>query len=222
MSTYFTPVTGPKGNYPNTFNPVALANLGRFNIISEKIIPHLFLEIRPDAVWRYTFDVAFDVGNERREKFLTQTASGVNWYDNVYYNAASVGEPESFVVNAYNKLYFTPRLDKDKHNFQGIIGFNTSSRNSYSFGANTAGSPSNYLTDPVNYNILSDKGVTSSVGKRNDLNLYTNISYILLDRYIVFGNLAYYGDSRFGKNYRYGLFPAISGRYRISGEPWMK
>ena len=221
MPTYFTPINGPQGSYPNIFNPVALANLGNFKIKSEKVIPHLLLSITPNTTWRYTFDVGFDVGNDRKEKFLTQTASGVNWYDTRYFNAASVSEPESFVIQTFNKLYFTPQLQEDKHRLIALLGLNTYSRESFSLDVETAGSPSNYLTDPVNYYIL-DGGLSSGIGQQRSMSAYTNVNYTLLDRYTIFGNLALNGDSRFGKNYRYGIFPAMSGRWRISGEPWIK
>lgn len=221
MPTYFTPLNGPQGSYPNIFNPVALANLGYFNIKSEKIIPHLLLTITPNETWRYTFDVAFDVGNDRKEKFLTQSASGVNWFDNKYFNAASISEPESFVIQTFNKLFYTPRLQEDKHRLIALIGLNTYSRESFSLDVSTAGSPSNYLTDPVNFYIL-DGGLRSGVSQQRSMNAYANVNYTFLDRYTVYGNLSLNGDSRFGKNYRYGVFPAISGRWRVSGEPWLK
>lgn len=221
MPTYFTPLNGPQGSYPNIFNPIALANLGSFKIKSEKIIPHLLVSITPNSTWRYTFDVGFDVGNDRKEKFLTQTASGVNWYDSKYFNAASSSEPESFVIQTFNKLYFTPQLDEAKHRLIALVGLNTYSRESYSFDVATAGSPSNYLTDPVNYYIQSS-GLSSGVGQQRSMSAYSNVNYTLLDRYTIFGNIAMNGDSRFGEDYRYGIFPAISGRWRVSGEPWMK
>ena len=221
MPTYFTPQSGPQGSYPTTFNPVALANLGYFIIKSEKIIPRLNVTITPSTAWRYTFDMAFDVGNDRKEKFLTQTATGVPWYDSRNFNAASVSEPESFVIQTFNKLLFTPKFDESKHRLITLLGVNTYSRESYGFGVSTAGSPSNYLTDPVNYYIL-DGGLSSGVSQQRSIDSYVNANYTFLDRYIIYGNLALNGNSRFGKNYRFGLFPAISGRWRISGEPWMK
>lgn len=45
------------------------------------------------------------------------------------------------------------------------MGINTYSRESYSLDVGTAGSPSNYLTDPVNYFIL-DGGLSSGVGQQ--------------------------------------------------------
>jgi len=221
MSTYFTPTSGPQGNYPSFFNPVALANLGDFNITSEKIIPHLQVQITPSAAWRYTFDVGFDVGNDRKDKFLTETASGVSW-DDTYFNQAQMNDNESFVIQTFNKLYFTPQLDEMKHRLIALLGVNTYSRESYSFGVATSGSPSNYLTNPTNFYIWGSDALSSGVGQQRSMSTYMNVNYTFLDRYTIFGNLAYNGDSRFGKNYRYGLFPAISGRWRISHEPWLK
>ena len=225
MPVYFTPLSGPQGSYPTAFNPVALANLGDFNIISEKVLPRLQLQITPNSVWRYTFDVAFDVGNDRKEKFLTKDASGVNWYDNQYFNAASVSEPESFVIQTFNKLNFTPNLEDTKHYLSTTLGITTYSRESYSFDVSTAGSPSNYLTDPVNYYIILDEknpGLSSGLGQQRYINTYLSIQYTFLQRYILHSTMSFNGDSRFGKNYRYGLFPSISGRWRVSDEPWMK
>ena len=228
MPTYFMPQSGPQGSYPNVFNPVALANLGHFNITSEKIVPHLQVAITPSEVWRYTFDIGFDVGNDRKEKFLSQSATGVNWYDNLNYNAAELSEPESFVIQTFNKLFFTPKLNEDKHRLVAVMGFNTYSRESYGFDVSTAGSPSNYLTNPNNYYILTNgltknvDGLSSGVGQQRSLDAYANASYTFLDRYILAGNVGMSGNSRFGKGYRYGVFPAISGRWRISGEPVMK
>ncbi|NLE31615.1 MAG: SusC/RagA family TonB-linked outer membrane protein, partial [Bacteroidales bacterium] len=221
MPTYFTPLNGPQGSYPSIFNPIALADLGSFNLTSEKIIPHLQVQIKPNEVWRYTFDVGFDVGNDRKEKFLSSSATGVNWYDSKYFNEASLSEPESFVIQTFNKLYYTPRLDENKHRLIVMMQLNTYSRESYSFDVGTAGSPSNYLTDPVNYYIL-DNELTSGVGQQRSMSVLANANYTFLDRYIIYGNVALNGNSRFGKNYRYGTFPAISGRWRVSGEPFMK
>lgn len=70
--------------------------------------------------------------------------------------------------------------------------------------------------------IVKGSGLSSGVGQQRSMSAYANVNYTFLDRYTIFGNMALNGDSRFGKNYRYGVFPAISGRWRISGEPFMK
>ena len=46
--------------------------------------------------------------------------------------------------------------------------------------------------------------------------------YSLLDRYILSATLRRDGSSRFGQNHRWGTYPSVSLRYRISGEPFMQ
>ncbi|RYE35780.1 MAG: TonB-dependent receptor, partial [Sphingobacteriaceae bacterium] len=49
-----------------------------------------------------------------------------------------------------------------------------------------------------------------------------SVQYGLLDRYIVNVGVRGDGNSRFGADHRYGLFPSVSTRWRVSGEPFMK
>src|SRR5690606_12443846 len=43
-----------------------------------------------------------------------------------------------------------------------------------------------------------------------------------LDRYIFNASIRMDGNSRFGPQHRYGYFPGFSGRWRLSGEPFMR
>ncbi|MDR0682657.1 MAG: SusC/RagA family TonB-linked outer membrane protein [Dysgonamonadaceae bacterium] len=220
---YFTPVSNLQGSYPGVFNPVAMARDGEYTIISEKIIPHLNIAYVPNLTWRYTVDVAFDAGNDKRKKFLPQTATGLQWWNNQT-NWTSEKDDESFVIQTFNKLFFTPQNeDQDRHRLIGLIGVNTYDRSSYSYYAATSNLASPLLKDPsIESRIYPGGEIKSEFGQQRTVSTYANVNYTFLDRYTVFGNIAYNGDSRFGKNYRYGLFPAVSGRYRISGESFMK
>ncbi|MDR2474502.1 MAG: SusC/RagA family TonB-linked outer membrane protein [Bacteroidales bacterium] len=222
-SLYFTPVSNPQGSYPAVFNPVAMANDGIFDITSEKIIPHLNLTYMPNLTWRYTFDVGFDAGNDKKKKFLPQTATGLEWYKDQT-NLTSDADNESFVVQTFNKLFFTPQnADQERHRFIALLGVNTYDRSSYSFFSSTSNLASPLLQDPsVDSRIYPSGEIRSEFSQQRTVSTYANANYTFLDRYTIFGNLALNGDSRFGKNFRYGLFPAISGRYRISGERFMR
>ncbi len=45
--------------------------------------------------------------------------------------------------------------------------------------------------------------------------------YGFKDKYMINAALRGDGNSRFGPNYRYGLFPSVSFRWRISGENFL-
>jgi TonB-dependent starch-binding outer membrane protein SusC len=55
----------------------------------------------------------------------------------------------------------------------------------------------------------------------NFYSTFGSARYILNDKYIITGVLRRDGSSRFGENYRFGVFPAISAAWRISSEDFM-
>lgn len=219
---YFTPVNNAQGSYPKVFNPVAMARDGENNILSETVLPKLSLNYQPNLVWRYTFDVSFQALNEKRKKFLPQSATGLPW-SNEQTNSASDSDGESFTINTFNKLYFTPNFaNSDVHRLIGLAGIHTYEGSSYSYNANSANLANPQLQDPsIPSRIYPAGGGSSPSSRERMVESFLNINYTFLDRYTVFGNLNYNGSSRFGRNHRFGLFPAISGRYRISGEKFM-
>jgi len=220
---YFTPVNNPQGSYPNVFNPVAMARDGQNNIFSETILPKLSIQYQPNLDWRYTFDVSFQALNEKRKKFLPQSATGLPW-SNEQTNSASDSDSESFTINTFNKLYYTPNFaNSNIHRLIGVAGVHTYEGSSYSYNANSANLANPQLQDPSIPSRTYPAGGSSSPSSRERIiESFLNVNYTYLDRYTIYGNLNYNGSSRFGRNHRFGLFPAISGRYRISGEKFME
>jgi len=96
-------------------------------------------------------------------------------------------------------------------------------------GRGVSGSGLNpFITDP-NYVTISTTtpGATRQVGSyyalgNNFFSVFGQARYTLLDKYIVTGVLRRDGSSQFGTNNRYGIFPAVSGAWRLSSEDFMK
>ena len=63
---------------------------------------------------------------------------------------------------------------------------------------------------------------STTLQQERSVGMMGSIQYSLLDRYIVNTTVRYDGNSRFGKENRWGLFPSVSLRWRLSGEPFMK
>jgi TonB-linked SusC/RagA family outer membrane protein len=221
--SYFTPVNNPQGNYPSVFNPVAMAMDGNYNIMNESVAPKLTLEYRPSLTWRATFDVSFQAINNKKKKYLPQSATGLIWSDNST-NLASDEDGESFTIQTLSKLYFTPQFkDESIHRLIGLVGVNTYDRTSYTYSSLSTNLASPLLQDPsIPSRVYPAGTVYSSSSQQRTLSAYANLNYTFLDRYTIYGNMKMDGDSRFGRNYRYGIFPALSGRYRVSGESFMK
>ena len=105
----------------------------------------------------------------------------------------------------------------------GIEALNTG------LGRNVNGSGQNpFSTDP-NYVTISTTtpGATRSVNSGYSLgstfySLFGQVRYTYNDKYIVTGVIRRDGSSRFAAANRYGVFPAVSAAWRISGEEFMK
>lgn len=83
--------------------------------------------------------------------------------------------------------------------------------------------PFSYDTKYINLSNTSNRVVNSSQGLGvNFYSLFGRLNYGLNDKYYVTGVIRRDGSSRFGANSRYGVFPAISAAWRITGEEFMK
>lgn len=81
------------------------------------------------------------------------------------------------------------------------------------------------LEDPDYMYIDAGTGIkdNSGSGAKNVLfSYFAKANYSYLDRYLLSATLRYDGSSRFGKNNKFGLFPAFSAGWRISEEAFIK
>jgi len=231
---YFSPAFNIQGQYGSvsssgtvggTVNPVAMANDASFNIVTERVIPHFNLQYSiVRNVLQSVFDVEFDIANTKNKAFLPQTATGRPWTD-LSVNRAYDGDLDAFIVQTKSSLIYTPQIKNPNHELMSSLIFFTYDNKTISQEARTSNTASSLFTDPSNPSRTygtSDLTSTSGTTQTRSIGLTFSTQYKFLDRYIV--NVAARGDgnSRFGPAHRYGLFPSVSTRYRLSGEPFMK
>lgn len=234
---YFSPASNVQGQYlgintkgeitgtNNTVNPVAMARDAQYNIVTERVIPHFNLQYSiVRNVLQSVFDVEFDIANTKNKSFLPQTATGRPWTD-LSVNRAYDGDLDAFIVQTKSSLIYTPQIKNPNHELMSSLIFFTYDNKTVSQEARTANSASSLFTDPsIPSRTYGNSDLTSSAGttQTRSIGLTFSTQYKYLDRYII--NVAARGDgnSRFGPAHRYGLFPSVSTRYRLSGEPFMK
>ena len=226
---FFTPEESPQGKWnPSSssggvYNPVAMAKDGYFQTLSNNVVSNLSLIWRPLAWMRYQSDFSLNVSNNKKNAFLPQTATGRPWNEATV-NRADDRDGEAFTIYTMNKVIFTPDLGK-KHSFQGLLALTTSDKRSTNFRLTGGNLASPYLKDPsIPSRVTGASYLTSSttLQQERSVGMMGSIQYSLLDRYIVNTTAHYDGNSRFGKENRWGLFPSVSLRWRLSGEPFMK
>lgn len=222
-SLYYTPYTNAQGTYPSVYNPVAMANDSKNTIANDDVKPNFILTYDFDNTLQLSFNVSFQISNNKSKQYLPQSASGLLW-NNSQTNWASDGDNDRFTMQTFSKLRWIPKFKNDKaHKLITLFGYNTYDSRGSSYYESSSNLPSTFLQDPsIASRVYPSGSISAGFSQRRTLSLYANANYTLLDRYILYGSIRMDGDSRFGKNFRYGIFPAVSGRYRISGEPFMK
>ncbi|WP_186749981.1 SusC/RagA family TonB-linked outer membrane protein [Spirosoma utsteinense] len=150
---------------------------------------------------------------------------------NTYENAE--GNGRGFQINegaGYNIAWTFTNTAQYKQTFgihsidvlAGLEALNTG------FGRNLSGVGNNpFSTDP-NYASIT---TAAALGRQSNSDLFSGvnfysqfgrINYILMDKYIFTGVIRRDGSSRFGAANRYGVFPAFSAAWRLSGEDFLK
>ncbi|MDJ1494864.1 TonB-dependent receptor [Cytophagaceae bacterium DM2B3-1] len=105
----------------------------------------------------------------------------------------------------------------------GIEALNTGNGRQFEArGQNPFSTDINYITLPNVSNQNVNRDATAFNVGVNFYSLFGRVQYSFGEKYMVNGVLRRDGSSRFGPNTRYGVFPAISGAWRISAEPFMK
>ena len=229
---YLSPATTPQGsflsyNYGTSkggiYNPVAMANEGYWKVKSERIMPKFNIQywVIPEVL-KYQADLAFDINTSKEKRFLPKIATGRPWPE-LSVNRSTDYSGESFNVQTFNKLYYTPKLG-EKHEIIGLLQFSTYDGRYSSYQEISSLSASTALQDAsIQANIVgSGLGLNSGSSQARTLSLMSMLQYKFLDRYIINGTVRRDGDSKYNKKNRYGIFPSLSLRWRVSNEPFMK
>lgn len=220
---YFSPASNIQGQYPGSYNPVAMAEFATNNQIGERIVPHFNLKVDlvPDRLIS-TFDVQYDFNSTKAKSFLPQNATGRPFTETVV-NRASDADVDATSITTKTNFIFTPKLG-DKHSFQSILSLQTNDSRSESHQSLTSNTASSLLTDPSvpSRTQNSELELRTGNGQSRSIGALINAQYGYDDRYLVNVGLRADGNSKFGPDNRYAVFPSISARWRVSGEKFME
>lgn len=220
---YFSPAYNVQGTYPGTYNPVAMGEFAINDQIGERIVPHfnLNVDLIPKTLIS-TFDLQFDFNSTKTKAFLPQNATGRPFTETAVNRASDADADAANIVTKTNIIY-TPTIGKDQ-NLQTILSLQTNDSRYTSHQALTSNTASSLFTDPSipSRTQNSELQLYTSNSQSRSVGALLSAQYGLLDRYIVNVGVRADGNSKFGPRNRYGIFPSISTRWRVSGEPFMK
>lgn len=228
---FFTPANNIQGQYggvssssnvSGTVNPLAMAKQGKNNIINQRITPHFNLQYEIlKKVLMATFDVQFDINNNKNNSFLPQTATGRPWTEPSV-NRAYDGDIDVFNVQSKANLVYTPNFKNQKHKLISFLSLNTYDNKYVSQEILVTNTASSILQDPSNPSRTLNGSLVSYTGQTRSVGLLANGQYSYKDKYLFNAGIRADGNSRFGPANRYGIFPSASFKWRMSDEKFMK
>lgn len=205
-------------------NPVAVARLATNKYRTYTLNAQFELQydlLSPDAgghQLRYAGRVLLSTFNDYTDMYYPRELTTAQWYDSsVNTTTQSSGRNRSFTTR--HTLTFTPKFNSDDHFFTTMVRMELTDGSGGDTGTTTYGLPNN---------------IPSATAQGQLGNMWTNLSQWRSVYFTYSGHYSYKskyaldltarldGSTKFGADNRWGFFPAISGRWNISDEPWMK
>ena len=177
-------------------------------------ISNAFGEFTISPSLRFRSQVGLDWINLQEEEYL-----GRETLDGAPGGSAYNGQVTSTIVTYTNTLNFA-RSFSDKHELDALAGIEFQKGKTSGVNATGIGFPSDKFTKLASATTIEDASSTAT--EFAFASYFTKANYKLLDRYLFGASIRVDGSSRFGKDNRYGVFPALSAGWIITEEGFLQ
>ena len=210
----------------NMVNPVAKAynssqKTTDLNLRPEFIFQYDILGTQPDQhQLRYEGQILFSISNGDNSSYVPGWLSSSTMFSGNY-NAASASSSKSHNMSTRHTLTYTPHFNKEGHSLMVMGRYDYGQGNSSSQNTGKRMLPTTAdITSTLAGGVISAYG--SGAGHSRSQNLTFQAHYSYKGRYSVTGVLRGDCTTAFGPDRPWGFFPALSGRWNISKEPFME
>ncbi|MVT09744.1 SusC/RagA family TonB-linked outer membrane protein [Chitinophaga tropicalis] len=224
------PVRDIKGNFAGSFstngaqlgnarNPVAVQDRTRENRgLGNRLFGNVYAEA--DILQHFTLRTSFggEVYSASTHNFTFPEYENA---ENDKVNAYTEGSSNGYNWTWTNTLAYSQNFNK-VHDIKVLVGTEAYDNRGRTLTGTTQGY---FIFDPNFTSLSTGTGtVTNGSGTFTDglFSVFGRLDYGLLDKYLIGAVIRRDGSSRFGANYRYGWFPAVSAGWRISQESFLK
>jgi len=224
-SNYLSPESNIQGTFGSgsssgTYNPVALAKDGVYDIYVEQLNSVFKLDYNIFSNLYLSGLVSYKTKNTGTTQFLPETASGVAW-TNSSSNYSYEKSEDYNELYTESKLIYSPKLP-GKHTAGATLQWTTyEGRNIYNVGS-SLNSASVNLQDVSNGSTNVDLQAANNYSDSKSVGGTMLLHYKYADRYILTGTVRREGNSKLSKEQRWATFKSLSLSYRLSDEPFME
>ena len=134
-------------------------------------------------------------------------------------NKSTSSENKGVGFTTRHRFIFTPYLGNKDHFWQMNFQFELRTDASNSQSTSSKGLPTGNIT---NATISSELTASSGKNESRNISFTYDTQYSYKSKYMLRFSLRGEGITSLGDDHRWVIFPAISGRWNISDEPWMK
>lgn len=204
-------------------NPLASAEYAVNRYKTYAIDPKLELQYDllgvDDTQHRLTYNgrVVMNVWNAYTDTYYPRELSTKEW--NAGVSSASTASNKSLAFTTTHTLTFVPHFNNEDHSLMAMGRFQLVSGTSSDQSTNVSGLP-NGIEAPSAGNI--NPGMSSGFGQWRSMYYTFSTHYAYKSKYMFDVSLRMDGTTKFGPSKRWGVFPAVSGRWNIIDEPWME
>ena len=201
-------------------NPVPYANLSWKNTSQYVITPQFELEYKLMGIdgystqLNYKGEVYMNSTSNTTDAYFPGSLSTDTWSATDGINRTATSTSRNLRFETTHTLIFSPKLPRD-HSLQFLLRGQLTTSDGVSEDINSAGVVGG-ITDPTISAQL--KKASTSTSKSHGLNGLITTHYAFKSKYILDFTLRADGSTSFGKDKRWGYFPAVSGRWNISDE----
>ena len=212
------------GNQKDYVNPVASANLAKFDDRTYDITPELELTYRLLGLdeehhqLNWQGRVYMNIFNEYINKFYPKELVTLSWNNGV--NNATAGSTKSVAFNTKQTLTYIPHFNNKDHSLMAMARFELTSGSSNGQNTDATKLPSGGITNPGAGGRVT--GMSTNFSQWRSMYYTLSTHYAYKGRYMADFSLRADGTTKFGPDRRWGYFPAVSLRWNIIDEPWME
>ena len=206
-------------------NPVAVAEYQKRYNTSLSVQPEFVMTYNimglEEGQHRLTYDgrVTFQVQNSNDEDYMPASLVPGGWDDGDA-NSISTSSNKSSNITTTHTLTFVPALENRNHSIMAMIRGQVGSNNSKSQNQAIYGVPSGSFQSTALDGIIT--GFGTSAGRGRSANATFSAHYAFKGKYIMDLTVRADGTTSLGDKRRWGVFPALSMRWNIIDEEFMR
>lgn len=203
-------------------NPMKLVKEGQRTYGVQRLLTKLYADYQLPHNLKYSINFGFDKLDSLERRFNSR----VNTYDPLTLAPMTYGNPVAYNATGDNlNLTFYQTLSWEQtlggsHNVSAMIGQSYNDFDRGKFSSSVESTPGSTLTD-IGAGSLNP-AVGGAVTRDRLASYFGRINYAFKEKYLLEAVLRYDGSSRFALGKRWGLFPGISGGWRIDQEDFFR